>query len=156
MRVIPVGTGTVRDRELIVVGRAGADRISGVRIILGVHLEPVPVDDGVLVERILQLRPNRPAAAHPEHGVDPGVAVPLDLVDEQRRGLALEDGVLHGLRGDGERPGDIQHAEHAARTGNAQRVGKIAPRVSAGFHRSGGRAPRAIPPPDPGGNPGRP
>lgn len=52
MGMIPIRTGSIIHGELITVYLAGPDGVVRVPVVVGVHLEPVPVDDARLIARI--------------------------------------------------------------------------------------------------------
>ena len=70
VRVIPVGACAVRDRELVVVGLARADRVMRMAVVVRVDLEPVPVHDARLVERVPVADAQVRAGLHAQQRID--------------------------------------------------------------------------------------
>ena len=67
MRVIPIRAGAVGDLELVEVIAAGGDRQAGMSVSCLGNVEPVPVDDGLLGQPVVEVDADLLSAPQADH-----------------------------------------------------------------------------------------
>ena len=147
MRVIPVGAAAVTHREVIVVATAGGNRVARVAVHRGGCVQAVPVDDGGLLQGVVQRGRETPAAFNAQNGVLVSLARVIRLVQQKRRLALRQQGKFGGARLDSDGSGDVKHAERASRAGHEKfllKVGRVYRVERIVFKRSGHPRRRAI------------
>ena len=127
--VVPVGAPAVAHREVVLVACSWPDGVAGMSVHLGGSVQPVPVNDGRLSQRVVQAGCESRASLDAQYRVLVGLPPVLGLVQQEgRRGLRRRAGQQGetGRRGaELQRRRDIQHAERPAGNRNEELLLKV-------------------------------
>ena len=124
--MIPVGAAAVSDRECVGVVLAWGDAVVWMPIHVRRQMQAVPVDDGWLVQSVLQRSGETAATLHAKNRILIALARIAGLVQQKWRGPAVENRERRRACFERQRRiGNVQDAERPLTAGDEQRVSKI-------------------------------
>ena len=114
MGVVPVCPAAVEHLEVVLIAPARPDGAGGVAVHGGRCMQPVPVDDGRFGQAVVQAGRQARAAFDSQDRVLEDLASLFGLIQQERRGTAVEKRKARRAGANFQWPGDVQHAERSA------------------------------------------